>query len=281
MGTDEDLALSVLPDGSVAQLSQAKAKFGVAQDEVHGASQVIQFGLGFLDIITEDDFVRQCDWSFRTRHRHQSAEDILAGVRRGHVVCVQGTEGPLTAFFANVFHYLHTPITLVTLENDETVPPDKLRRMLDEPNLLAWMGWNTGRGHPKLHPMPIGLNKGRHLKAMLAELAAINGTATTSLKPREKWILFNFGLHSSLRAKLWEDAKKWRFADRRQKMNKINALGPTSVLANPGFYDAMRQYPNVVSPAGVGTDCHRTWEALYLGIHPIVVASDISDVYSN
>jgi hypothetical protein len=35
----------------------------------------------------------------------------------------------------------------------------------------------------------------------------------------------------------------------------------------------LQRYQFVASPAGNGVDCHRTWEALYLGVIPIMVDS--------
>jgi hypothetical protein len=37
----------------------------------------------------------------------------------------------------------------------------------------------------------------------------------------------------------------------------------------------------VFSPPGVGLDCYRTWEALYLGAIPIVINSSMNSIYQN
>jgi hypothetical protein len=37
----------------------------------------------------------------------------------------------------------------------------------------------------------------------------------------------------------------------------------------------------VVSPHGNGLDCHRTWEALYLGVIPIVKTSSLDQLYED
>tara|TARA_B100000497_G_C7616702_1_gene370418 strand:- start:100 stop:1146 length:1047 start_codon:yes stop_codon:yes gene_type:complete len=41
----------------------------------------------------------------------------------------------------------------------------------------------------------------------------------------------------------------------------------------------MSQYKFVLSPPGAGMDCHRTWEALYIGCIPIVITSKIDELY--
>ena len=50
------------------------------------------------------------------------------------------------------------------------------------------------------------------------------------------------------------------------------------------YYDycnEMSKYKFVVSPPGNGEDCHRTWEALYMGAYPIVIKSPIFDEFKD
>lgn len=47
------------------------------------------------------------------------------------------------------------------------------------------------------------------------------------------------------------------------------------------IYERNRQYPLWISPRGNGIDCHRTWEALYLDIVPIVWNSTLNTLYTN
>jgi hypothetical protein len=47
------------------------------------------------------------------------------------------------------------------------------------------------------------------------------------------------------------------------------------------LYKRNRQYPFWLSPRGGGLDCHRTWEALYLDIIPIVWNNSLTSLYEN
>ncbi|CAF1041368.1 unnamed protein product [Rotaria sordida] len=47
------------------------------------------------------------------------------------------------------------------------------------------------------------------------------------------------------------------------------------------IYARNRHYPFWISPRGNGIDCHRTWEALYLDIIPIVWNSTLNSLYAN
>jgi hypothetical protein len=43
----------------------------------------------------------------------------------------------------------------------------------------------------------------------------------------------------------------------------------------------MIQYAFVLSPFGIGMDCHRTWEALCLGCIPIVCAPHFNNLFED
>ena len=44
---------------------------------------------------------------------------------------------------------------------------------------------------------------------------------------------------------------------------------------------AKKKYKFILSPPGAGFDCHRTWEALYLGAIPIVKTSSLDPLYKD
>lgn len=50
-------------------------------------------------------------------------------------------------------------------------------------------------------------------------------------------------------------------------------LEPTTELAN--YFAVVRSSAFVISPPGNGLDCHRTWEAIYLGAIPIVLRDSL------
>jgi len=48
---------------------------------------------------------------------------------------------------------------------------------------------------------------------------------------------------------------------------------------DPSFYQLLSRYKFILSPRGAGLDCHRTWEAMYVGTIPIVLSSSIDSIY--
>jgi hypothetical protein len=51
------------------------------------------------------------------------------------------------------------------------------------------------------------------------------------------------------------------------------------ITSLPAVYHRNRHYPFWLSPRGNGIDCHRTWEALYLDVIPIVWHSTLDSLY--
>ena len=225
--------------------------------------------------ITEDTIVRDaCDYGFRTRRR----SDLLnaSQVSLDHVViCATGSRSTLVEFFRVIVPSLRGTFTLVTLESDESAPP--LASMLEEPKLISWFGWNMGMSHPKLRALPIGLNEGRHR-------AAVEAARSRTRAPGNGRVLINFHISPMRpeRIDLWEQSEFWPFADRRlyNRSMVFQRPGVEGTTTRDAFYALLTRYSFVASPRGLGTDTHRTWEALYLGVIPIVRRSPISELYS-
>jgi hypothetical protein len=47
------------------------------------------------------------------------------------------------------------------------------------------------------------------------------------------------------------------------------------------YVHTVTSYSHILSPRGAGIDCHRTWEALYLGTVPIVKESVLTDYFKS
>jgi hypothetical protein len=94
-------------------------------------------------------------------------------------------------------------------------------------------------------------------------------------------ILLNFNPDTDptqFRRKLWRNVcnnGSHSFAICLEKANGVNIIGLSSI------YQRNRQYQFWLSPRGNGIDCHRTWEALYLDVIPIVWHSPLDVLYAN
>jgi hypothetical protein len=180
---------------------------------------------------------------------------------------------------------------LVTGDSDACVPTDVFPSaaaaadFLSSPRVLAWFAQNCVAQHPKLVPMPIGLDY--HTIAgggtrwwgpratptqQEAELLALRRTPTTSAPPYRAYANFHFNMRS-------------RFGiDRRTAMEQIPSqhvyYEPRRTKRLLSWRRQRSHHRFVLSPHGNGLDCHRTWEALCLGCIPIVRTSPLDRLWA-
>jgi hypothetical protein len=197
------------------------------------------------------------------------------------LVCLTGYENIIQTFFAKIIQNFNTPIILITVETDGF---DMKKEYLEHDKIKHWFMWNKPFGHPKLTCIPIGLNFDRQSNSLNRWLSS--GTQHA----RDKNLLINFSKHThSSRGVLLKKARQeWSsFCDMIQPMPAIETKYINSIIegklmvytTDPSFYHLLARYKFILSPRGVGLDCHRTWEALYVGTIPIVLSSSIDSIY--
>ena len=100
----------------------------------------------------------------------------------------------------------------------------------------------------------------------------------------ENLLLINFDKGTDgtgLRAKVWNDMCT---PEKRKDYHYVTCIDKSKgvqISEISRIYKRNRQYPFWLSPRGNGLDCHRTWEALYLDIIPIVWNSSLSILYED
>lgn len=206
----------------------------------------------------------------------------------------------LLHFFVNkiLLHIRHT-FTLVTGDSDLCVPREALSKeetftLLRNQFLKKWFIQNTQViNNDKIVQMPIGIDfhtisegKG-HVWQLPSEKRSpvdqeeilqgiiddtnINQNNNNFLNKESK-IYVNFTVSND------------RFKQRQDSLNKINK---ELLVINQTFtprtknWNLMTKYAFVLSPTGVGLDCHRTWEALCLGCIPIVKMVNFTKLFED
>jgi hypothetical protein len=206
----------------------------------------------------------------------------------------------LLHFFVNkiLLHIRHT-FTLVTGDSDLCVPREALSKeetftLLRNQFLKKWFIQNTQViNNDKIVQMPIGMDfhtisegKG-HVWQLPSEKRSpvdqeeilqgiiddtnINQNNNNFLNKESK-IYVNFTVSND------------RFKQRQDSLNKINK---ELLVINQTFtprtknWNLMTKYAFVLSPTGVGLDCHRTWEALCLGCIPIVKMVNFTKLFED
>lgn len=159
----------------------------------------------------------------------------------------------------------YTPYILITHNGDLPVDNNYLR-YIDDINLVKWYGQNIMVHHPKLISIPIGIANEiwPHGDEKIFN-EVINQNIT-----KERLIYVNFDVNTNRN-------------ERNYCLSELNKKGleMSNKLPFKEYLHEVSKSYFVVSPNGNGVDCHKTWEALYLGAIPIVTKSTNIDFYKD
>ncbi len=212
--------------------------------------------------VSEDIFQKLCD--------HQTDRFNPSAVRNGDTIFV--TSNGIDNFFRTKHPHIKAKYILVTHGHWCTIP-GTYAHYLDDPKLIAWFTKNMDRHHHKLYPIPIGLTNPTHPQG---KIAAVQNSMNTAKPPykrsSDKLVCINHKLDA-------------RSHPNRKKASKcldgkdfcINTYGKSF----PEYMQAMSEFRFVLSPDGLGPDCHRTWEAFYVNTIPIVLHSPLDPLFAD
>ncbi|QWD92029.1 hypothetical protein ICV00_04695 [Polynucleobacter asymbioticus] len=162
----------------------------------------------------------------------------------------------LDFFQSDVLENIRVKFSLITHHGDQLITSE-YSRIADYPLLIHWFAQNNQFIHPKITAIPIGLEDAwRHNNGVVKDFVKLR-QKTANKVPR---VLYGFNVNTNkfVRSKAMEVLSRYELAD--------------SIHVDSRKYrKVLNEYMFIASPAGNGIDCHRTWEALYLGTIPIVV----------
>lgn len=147
------------------------------------------------------------------------------------------------------------------------IPPEK--RLLRKLSVAGWQIYspNVTYSLPGLIPIPVGLenahwNRKGYLQTLFSEL---DRTRVNSQRTIEHEIFGCFDLRTNPSAR--SDLSKLLGSSRH------GFFQPR--MSTEAYLKQVSRSMFVVSPSGNGLDCHRTWEAIYLGAVPVVLEGQI------
>ena len=149
---------------------------------------------------------------------------------------------------------------LIIMESDNLQDVSKLKKLLSITQKIY--SNNLVGQHEKIDPLPLGLER----QAYRSSGRLNNFKKPPILEINSRPITFLIA---------WNDSTNIN----RVKVKEIFGKDSRSLLVNKRInartiHKLMRKALFVPSPAGNGLDCHRTWEALYLGCVPVVIRSE-------
>jgi hypothetical protein len=198
----------------------------------------------------------QEDFDFNPRIRTQTSKQLLFG----SIPTVY--DNPAVVFvythrvdeFAKYIDRFTNPFTLLTHNSDGNVTTTAI---LDHPLLRHWYAQNVCVQHPKLTPIPIGIQNSQWNARGLEYISSLHVTRKT----QNVYFNFNVNTNSTVRAACYEALKgKIPFLPMIDANNNLRRLA---------------DYKFCICPEGNGVDTHRFWEALYLKVIPIVLDSEL------
>jgi hypothetical protein len=185
----------------------------------------------------------------------------------------------LDHFVEAALPYIDRPFVLVTTDGDASVPedihPSVVTALLSSPKLVAWRTQNySGCRNPKLAPFPIGLDlhtpRPEGDAEALFDLIACLRRRRTDIFSQPLEVLSDIGL--SL-------ASYDRFEAVRLLEGHPLVKSVRSRVSQTEIWKLYASYPFVLSAPGFGMDCHRTYEALYLGSIVIMKHSSLDALF--
>jgi hypothetical protein len=171
----------------------------------------------------------------------------------------------INEWFQNVHPNITSPYKLIT-HNSDNVIGERESRYIDN-KIIHWFAQNNIFKHEKITPIPIGIE---NRKWFLSGWVLCKIIKKLKSSERKRRILFGFNA-------------KTNTIERTEALNILRNSPITDEIKGRltplEYFKLLNQYVFVASPEGNGPDCHRTWEALYIGVIPIVKVSVFNNYF--
>jgi len=185
----------------------------------------------------------------------------------------------LDNFVRGALPTIRKPFALITTDGDASVPYDiskvTIAALLGCPWLVSWHTQNyDGYAHTKLAPLPIGLDlhTPRSFSSPHRLISQLLRIRTCRLPLDQVPLRVFCDLEVS---PVSEERRRAAAALRNcDHVDFLRKSVPQTVI-----WRRYAEYPFVLSAAGNGLDCHRTWELLYLGSIVITKTSSLDSLF--
>ena len=171
------------------------------------------------------------------------------------IVYVYGHD--LELFFRETFPEIDKPIKLISHNTDYPVD-SRFLQYLEDDKLLHWYAQNAVLDHPKLTPLPIGIANKQWPHGNVDNFMHV--MKLNNMKENIVYKNFDIGTNIGIRSRV-------------NQITNQNNIFMDRTYPHTEYLQRVTKSMFVISPPGNGIDCHRIWEALYLGTVPIVEKS--------
>ena len=210
--------------------------------------------------ITGDGFRALADWRYEPA---TSASFDPTSVRPGSLGFCDGWV--LQEFLKRIGPQITVSFRLISHNADPNVTSEVAELLPESLTVLYTM--NCLVDHPQIIALPIGLENARfHYNGVASDFERLR-KCSVEKKPRIL-MAFTVGTNTPLRKPAWD------------ALVGLDTVDTLSRINSRTYRKIAHGYSFIVSPPGNGEDCHRTWEALYLGAVPIVLRSSMTEGFA-
>ncbi len=251
----------------------ANADQAVVYRGVLGNDDPLYYGESSRHFVIRWEFQRYCDhvfdpltdkWHWPTTLKEGGITFDPSLVEAGDLIFVRNA--PL--FFETMHPYIKNPYMILTHGDCLESMKKKYYAYLEDPKVIRWFGIHPCKTlHAKFTPIPLGVIQQPENHKRAKELHATFGRLRRTSEKKEL-LYMNFA-----------DFQK----PERKKVREmfINRQYCKRGLRQPfeSYLKEMSECKFTLSPAGLGPDCYRTWEALLVGSIPIVRKSQLDPLF--
>lgn len=211
---------------------------------------------GEEEYITTKTFEKAADKSFYVSFNSLRPEEV----QEGEIVHINRE---VSQFFVRYHPYIRFPYILVSHHNTRSIV-DTYIPFLEDERLMAWFAQNIEIAHPKLNLIPLGLNDLHGQVEILDQCRK-----RIPQLPKQHLLYMNFSTMTCPKE--------------RKKVFTLFVDQPYCYTSDFIPYEEylidLASSKFVLSPRGMGLDCFRTWESLYMRAIPIVRSSPIDPLF--
>ena len=213
-------------------------------------------------------------------------KDLLSNLPKGASIYV--CSDALINFAQFFLDHISQPFVLVSGDSDITIDENLLsniyiKNMLESDKLICWFAQNLSSRHPKLFQSPIGIDYHTHW----SNYQEWGGNKSSALA-QEASLLEIVSDSKFIKDRKFISYSNWHFfRERGDRQDCYNEIDKNATFFEPKRVSRLVSWRRqaecmfVLSPQGVGMDCHRTWESILLGNIVIAKHSELDNLYKN
>lgn len=210
--------------------------------------------------------------------------NLLANHQAGRsiYVCTEALRNFADNFLADI----RQPFVLVSGDADTALTElnrfdPAIQKILSSDLLISWYAQNIAIEHVKIFNLPIGMDY-----HTMWEKPGSWGISAVSAISQENTLFNTLAASPDFSQRYMNAYCNWRavagWGDRQECYEKIDrsiCLFETRAVPRNSTWMRQAEFMFVVSPEGIGMDCHRTWEAILLGCVPIIKRNALSSLF--